>query len=313
MLSDSFLEGFSTKYDSVECSFSEVQELSGAELLNKQIIFVVLPADLETLVFKEVVLLRENETIKLVFPHLLEGHLWTESKWAYDTFARTLAEIAEDKGIDCKYNEAPEDVGAPSTVNDIWVTFSFKSQQVESVGKTLREIIGVLGDVIRETEITLDRGIVWRSIYEQNETVFCVEVLAPLLRKMGFLLVRYTHGTREYGKDFTFSELTKFGELRHYGLQAKAGNISGRANSEIDEILGQITDAFTMPYYELGSKDARFISTFVVAISGHFTENAKEKIVEKMPRGAIGSVYFLDKEKITELVERYWSDTQAHQ
>jgi hypothetical protein len=123
---------------------------------------------------------------------------------------------------------------------------------------------------------------------------------------MGFLAVRYTHGTQEYGKDFTFSELTKFGELRHYGLQAKAGNISGKVNSQIDEILGQINDAFSMPYYELGSKDARYISVFMVAISGSFTENAKQKLVEKIPKGAIGSVYFIDKEKILELVEKYW-------
>jgi len=31
--------------------------------------------------------------------------------------------------------------------------------------------------------------------------------------------------------------------------------------------------------------------TFVIAISGLFTENAREKIVEKMPKGIIGFVY----------------------
>jgi hypothetical protein len=123
---------------------------------------------------------------------------------------------------------------------------------------------------------------------------------------MGFLFVRYTHGKREYGKDFTFSELTPFGNYRHYGLQAKAGDVSGGVNAAIDELLGQIADAFAMPYYELGSKDPRFISTFIIAISGRFTENAREKIVEKMPKGVIGSVYFLDRERITELVERHW-------
>ncbi len=61
-----------------------------------------------------------------------------------------------------------------------------------------------------------------------------------------------------------------------------------------------------MPYYEIGSKEQRYISTFIIAISGSFTENAREKIVEKMPKGCIGSIYFLDRERITELVERYW-------
>jgi hypothetical protein len=61
-----------------------------------------------------------------------------------------------------------------------------------------------------------------------------------------------------------------------------------------------------MPYYELGSKEPRYISTFVIAISGRFTANAREKIAEKIPKGILGSVYFLDRERITELVERYW-------
>ncbi len=131
-----------------------------------------------------------------------------------------------------------------------------------------------------------------------------------LLRRMGFRFVRYTHGTREYGKDFTFSELTPFGYYRHYGLQAKAGDVRGGVNAAIDEIIGQTKDAFEMPYYELGSKDARYISTFIVAISGRFTENAREKIVEKIPKGIIGSVYFIDRELLLELIERHWQAKQ---
>jgi hypothetical protein len=146
----------------------------------------------------------------------------------------------------------------------------------------------------------------WRPDYENNESLFCTEVLSPLLRRMGFVSVRYLHGVREYGKDFTFSEVSPFSHLRHYGLQAKAGHISGEVNSAIDEIIGQAKDAFAMPYYELGSREPRYISTFVVAISGKFTANAKEKIVHKLPSGLIGSVYFLDRENIIELIDRHW-------
>jgi hypothetical protein len=66
-----------------------------------------------------------------------------------------------------------------------------------------------------------------------------------------------------------------------------------------------------MPYYEIGSKEPRYISTFIIAISGSFTENAREKIVEKMSNSVVGSVYFLDRERITELAERYWSGKAA--
>ena len=159
--------------------------------------------------------------------------------------------------------------------------------------------------LIREAEIALG-GLVWKPYYTINERAFCEEVLAPLLRRMRFVSVRYTQGDREYGRDFTFSELTAFGAMRHYGLQAKAGDVTGEVNSIIDQLVGQADDAFKMPYYDLSSAEPRYISTFVVAVSGRFTANAREKIIHKIPRGLHGSILFLDRESIFELVERYW-------
>ena len=144
----------------------------------------------------------------------------------------------------------------------------------------------------------------WKDEDATNEDSFCRELLQPLLRRRGFVFVRYTHGKREYGKDFTFSEVTPFGDYRHYGLQAKAGDVKGGVNAVIDGRLGQIADAFSMPYYELGLKEPRYISTLIIAVSGRFTDNAREKIVEKMPKGVIGSVHFLDRERIAELAPK---------
>ena len=159
--------------------------------------------------------------------------------------------------------------------------------------------------MIREAEIALG-GMVWKENYATNERAFCEKVLAPLLRRMHFTSIRYTQGDHEYGKDFTFSEVTPFGAMRHYGLQAKAGDITGEVNSAIDQIVGQADDAFMMPYYDLSSAEPRYISTFVVAASGRFTANAREKIINKIPRGLHGSMLFLDRESILELVGRYW-------
>lgn len=163
-----------------------------------------------------------------------------------------------------------------------------------------------LKQLIHSAEVALS-GLAWKDEFQKDEDLFCREMLYPLLRRMGFLFVRYTHGKKEYGKDFTFSEATPFGNHRHYGLQAKAGDVSGSVNAAVDELLGQIRDAFKMPYFELGSKEPRFISTFIIAISGKFTENAREKIAHETLAGLVGSVYFLDRERITELVDRYWA------
>src|ERR1051326_7800704 len=77
------------------------------------------------------------------------------------------------------------------------------------------------------------------------------------------------------------------------------GAVSGSA-----ALIGQAKDGFAVPYYELGSREPRYISTLIVAISGKFTANGKEKIVHKLPPGLIGSVYFLDRENIIELTDR---------
>ena len=163
----------------------------------------------------------------------------------------------------------------------------------------------LLIDLVKRAELILS-GAYWRKEYDTDEKLFCTEIIFPLLRKMDFVDVRFNHGVREYGKDFTFSELTKFGNLRHFAIQAKAGNLKGSVNAQIDEIIGQLNDAFAMPYYEVSANETRNISTFIIAISGHFTENAKDKIIQKIPSFFKGCVYLIDRDKILELIERYW-------
>jgi hypothetical protein len=198
------------------------------------------------------------------------------------------------------------------TVVEEFLTETYKGLTIESevpsganLSETILRVAGELKLAMREADVALAGGV-WDQRFETDEAAFCTDLLLPLFRRMGFLNVRYRHGVKEYGKDFTFSEMTPFRGLRHYGVQAKAGSLSGGVNSAIDEIIGQIHDGFAMPYYELGSSDPRYVSTFIVAVSGSFTGNAKDKLAEKIPTGLTGSILFLDRESIAELVERYW-------
>jgi hypothetical protein len=177
---------------------------------------------------------------------------------------------------------------------------------------TLQEMVDEASQELRtamqDADLALSRGPVWKKIYEKKEEPFCREVLEPLLRKLGYEYVQYTGGPREGGKDFVFSRRTRFGGFEHYGLQAKAGDMSGAVNSPIDKIVGQIEDAFSLPYQEPGSEEEKSISVFIVAISGHFTPQAQKKIIQKMPGWARGSVYFWDKAKIQSLISSAWSE-----
>jgi len=89
-------------------------------------------------------------------------------------------------------------------------------------------------------------------------------------------------------------------------VQVKAGNLSGEAGAEIDTIIGQIGDAFSMPYIDTTSREERYISFFAIAISGRFTDNAKDKIMEKVK---LRNIYFLDIDKIQELLTNYMKKT----
>lgn len=161
----------------------------------------------------------------------------------------------------------------------------------------------VIDEITRRLEIIFNRvrslqKFVWEKDYEKNEKLFTNKVVAPLLRKLEFLSVKLTHGTKEYGKDFIVSELNKLGDKRYCAIQVKAGNVNGGVNSQIDELLGQINDAFSMPFKDLATKNDHYISELIILISGKFTENAKEKIIHKTPRNLLGSVSFIDQDDI---------------
>lgn len=139
-----------------------------------------------------------------------------------------------------------------------------------------------------------------------NEKEFTLRVVLPILRKLGFSNVKYNHGKREYGKDIVFSRLTEFEEVEHWAAQVKFGDVKGGANSDIDELFSQIEDAFKMPFYDLYTKARVRPAKVCVIISGKFTENAIEKICEKIESHAMrNNVLFVDGARIDTLSERF--------
>lgn len=172
-----------------------------------------------------------------------------------------------------------------------------------TIGEFVQEGINILRRLEKLVSIDL-KGFTWKDDYEKDEALFSKEIVLPLLRKMNSKKIYYSHGQDEYGKDFIFSEIDKFGNYINYGMQVKAGDINGKVNGQIDELIGQLDDAFKMPFKRANELPS-FISFFYIVISGRFTENAKEKLKNKVSRQLIGSVYILDKERIMELLAKY--------
>lgn len=160
--------------------------------------------------------------------------------------------------------------------------------------------INTLDEIYKIAKLEIG-GLNWNEIYQTDEKAFSKDIVEPLLRKLKFESVRYNHGTKEYGRDFICSYTDNFKVKRYIGIQIKAGNISGKVNSQIDELLGQIEDAFSMPYREIGDKADKYITTFYIIISGQFSDNAKDKIIEKTPKNLIGNITFIDKNGLIDL------------
>jgi hypothetical protein len=217
----------------------------------------------------------------------------------YINAMKKAIEIRKESDKDIEFTEI-EDDGA-----HIFFRYNIFLLEDMPIDRALQRFQEIVQEIEGHTERLLEGEEISNEVLN-NEIRFTVEVLLPLFRNMGFVDVKYNYGTREFGKDVTFSEIDKFGVRRNYGVQVKAGNLSGEAGSEIDKIIAQIGDAFSMPYLNTTSREKRYIHDLIIAISGRFTENAKDKIVEKVNRG---NIYFFDMDKVQELLTLHMKKT----
>ena len=74
------------------------------------------------------------------------------------------------------------------------------------------------------------------------------------------------YGNKEFGKDFILVTNNLFGIKEYYGVQAKAGSLSGTATSNIMEITNQINMGFNVPYKMVSGEDV-YITKMIVFLS----------------------------------------------
>ena len=186
----------------------------------------------------------------------------------------------------------------------IFINYSI-TVEAETLGLLIQQAEQIIKEIDGAAELTL--GSPFKEVGDaENEADFTISLLVPLLRKMGFSDVRYNHGKKEYGKDIVFSRRTEFDEYEYWGVQVKFGDVSGRVNSDIDTLVGQAEDAFKMPFYDVYTRSRQRISKLLIAISGKFTENAVEKICEKIESHPLkNNIVFVDGEKIKTLAEKF--------
>lgn len=195
--------------------------------------------------------------------------------------------------------EAYDDDGA-------WIHLSYSAQvEAEKLCTAVQTAEQIVAEVEGAAEMRLGAQL-WAPAKAESEKEFTLGTVLPILRKLGFQNVRYNHGRREYGRDVLFARMTEFQDVEYWGAQIKFGDISGAAEGDVNELIAQADDAFKMPFYDLYTKQKQHISKLAIVISGKFTENAIEKIFEKIESHATrNNVVFIDCEKLSTLAERF--------
>jgi len=150
-------------------------------------------------------------------------------------------------------------------------------------------------------------------LYEKfaDEASFRTNFVKPLLNKLGFFLVTDYHGQREFGKDFVFSELHRFGGMRHYAAQVKH-KPTIRLGGDVDDLLTQIKQAFPNPFTLPDSHEEAYISAFYILNSGGITVAANDDLIQWIRQTSYrGNVHFLDGERLDSLNQ--WATFQNDQ
>jgi hypothetical protein len=151
------------------------------------------------------------------------------------------------------------------------------------------------------------------SLYEEfnDEQSFRTNFVKPLLNKLGFFSVTDYHGRREFGKDFVFSELNRFGVKRDYGAQVKHEKTLGLGKAA-DDLLTQINQAFANPFTLPDSPRELYISAFYIFNSGKITDEAKDDLSQRIRKTNYGeNVHFFDGERLDSLNK--WATFQNDQ
>ncbi|WP_422930267.1 hypothetical protein [Singulisphaera sp. PoT] len=177
-------------YVLVECELSDLENVSISDFPEKLTIQIQSAEGFGTYFFHELRLTSHDGGIALDFDCQTPNKYW-EGRYGLASMINSINKQAVH--FDNLSVEGFE-------IEDDWkgITIRRLVSFGDPVSQAIKLAASDLMRLMKAAEIALG-GLEWKTAYESDEELFCQEVLLPLLRRMGFLLVRYTHGRREYG------------------------------------------------------------------------------------------------------------------
>jgi len=138
------------------------------------------------------------------------------------------------------------------------------------------------------------------------------DIFVPVLNEMGFRGVKFTGGSDEQGIDLEYYELTEPEQERSYvGIQFKKGDLvysSGGSKGSVKEVKNQAEEAFEKEVHDLDEHSTRYISRFVVAVTGDINEPARKFIGRARQKGSDRRIDYWTGDRLAEYIQQYWME-----
>lgn len=115
-----------------------------------------------------------------------------------------------------------------------------------------------------------------------SEREWTENYLVPLLRRLGYRKIDFTHGVLEAGRDVVFADIDRFGLLKYYAAQIKMGSLRSESETqELRTIIAQVSSAYETPYRDPSTGTEHKISGVYLIVNGAVTEAARQVLFGK--------------------------------
>jgi hypothetical protein len=135
------------------------------------------------------------------------------------------------------------------------------------------------------------------------------EVLIPLFKAMAYRdVIHYHGGSGEQGKDIVMWKQGDFDERINYGVVAKAGKISGKAQGKgsAATVRFQIEQSFGSSYRDGVTAEDQLINVCIIVATGVISKEAHDSIKNAV-KGSLAdrNLRFINGDQLWELVEKH--------
>jgi hypothetical protein len=138
-----------------------------------------------------------------------------------------------------------------------------------------------------------DEFIEWMRAMTERE--FTVRIAMPLIERLGYRDIRYSHSAEEYGKDLVFSYNDPLGNHVYCAAQIKRGRAGGNLGSkDVAALANQLIAAYTVPFSVPETMTTVQITQVWLITPCTVTTNARQTLAAVVKRTSDNSLVFLD-------------------